>query len=169
MNRLLQALDEPERRPWDAAACVFGNFRTACEKTLRPALAKRFDALAVSCLARARRAVAGESAGAAPDRDTWLDEQIQTVSHQREQTYPRAAETARALGQRNSLRTFVWGQKVTAVQRTLLARLQKRGDDVLAGDLRVHVCEACGFLIVKGDAPDICPVCKAPRQRFRSL
>ena len=37
------------------------------------------------------------------------------------------------------------------------------------GGKNVYVCEICGFAYVGDDAPDICPVCKAPKDAFELL
>lgn len=33
----------------------------------------------------------------------------------------------------------------------------------------VFVCEACGFIYVGEEAPEICPVCKVPRTRINAI
>jgi rubrerythrin len=83
--------------------------------------------------------------------------------------YAPITEQATELGERGVLRTLLWGQKVTMIQNSLLNRLRRQGAALFKEKQSVHVCEACGFVILKEGAPDICPICKAPRERFVSL
>jgi len=49
------------------------------------------------------------------------------------------------------------------------ALFEKAGEAVEAGrDVQlgaVQVCEVCGYTL-EGDAPDVCPVCNARKERF---
>ena len=67
--------------------------------------------------------------------------------------------------ERGALRTIVWGKKTAASQVSLLKRFSNNPSIVEDGK-KIFVCDACGFVMIKGDAPEICPVCKAPASRF---
>jgi len=79
--------------------------------------------------------------------------------------YPAAFAAARADGDRGALRALNWGEKVGKIQANLLKRYNKEGDAAFEGSA-FFVCEACGFIFVGEQAPEICPVCKVPRFKF---
>lgn len=57
------------------------------------------------------------------------------------------------------------GEKVTWTQKALLDRYAARSEDLLVGK-DFYLCEACGFIFLGTEMPEVCPVCKAPRSRF---
>lgn len=79
--------------------------------------------------------------------------------------YPACKTAAQAKGDRGVLRSLVWGEKVTTIEKSLLDRYLSKGDELLEGK-NLYVCEACGFIFLGADVPEICPVCKAPSSRF---
>ena len=82
--------------------------------------------------------------------------------------YASLQSDAEALGDRGILRALKWGQKVTAIQKSLLDRYDSKGEALLEGK-ELFLCEACGFIFLGDAAPDICPVCKAPVSRFSKI
>lgn len=82
--------------------------------------------------------------------------------------YPGVFDKGRELGDRGALRAATWGEKVTKAQRGLVDRYGSKGESLLE-DKQIFVCEACGFLFLGDQAPDICPVCKAPSLRFAAV
>jgi rubrerythrin len=78
-----------------------------------------------------------------------------------------ASTEAKAAG-RGALRAATWGGKVNAIQKSLADRYAKKGDELVEGK-KLFVCEACGFMFLGDQAPDICPVCKAPALRFATV
>ena len=83
--------------------------------------------------------------------------------------YKESVGIATALGERGALRALLWGQKVSMVHNSLTGRFLKLGEALLKDNTKVHVCEACGFVIIRDGVPDACPICKAPSDRFVSL
>lgn len=75
---------------------------------------------------------------------------------------------ASAVADRGALRMASWGSKVTAIQKSAAERYEKKGDDLLDGK-SVFVCEACGFLFIGDQAPELCPVCKVQSFRFSKV
>ena len=57
-----------------------------------------------------------------------------------------------------------------AAQRrvNLIGRWLKEGDAAFEGS-DLFVCDACGFIFVGAEAPEICPVCKVPRFKFNRV
>jgi rubrerythrin len=75
---------------------------------------------------------------------------------------------AAAAADRGALRMATWGGKVTAIQKSAADRYEKKGDELLDGK-SVFVCEACGFLFIGEQAPELCPVCKVQSFRFSKV
>ncbi|NLX83251.1 MAG: rubredoxin [Clostridiales bacterium] len=82
--------------------------------------------------------------------------------------YIAAFNAAREAGDRGALRALTWGEKVTKIQANIINRYQKDGDKAFEND-KIFVCEACGFIFVGEEAPEICPVCKVPRFKFNQV
>lgn len=82
--------------------------------------------------------------------------------------YPQASRLAKETGDRGSLRILVWSEKATRMQSSLLRRMEETKGDMLK-DTNVFVCDACGFIFVGDEAPDICPVCKVPAFKFHKI
>jgi rubrerythrin len=76
--------------------------------------------------------------------------------------------TAAEKGDRGILRALRWGEKVTTLQKSLIDRFLDKGDALLEGN-DLFVCEACGFVFLGSQVPEICPVCKAPSKRFTKV
>ena len=82
-----------------------------------------------------------------------------------DRTYLEVEQVAKSVGDRGTLRCMTWGKKVTAIHKSILARFEKQGDSLLEGN-RLYVCEACGFIAISAQVPELCPICKAPSSRF---
>lgn len=77
-------------------------------------------------------------------------------------------ESAQVVADRGALRMATWGSKVNAIQKAVADRYAKKGEALLDG-VSVYVCEACGYIAIAAEAPEICPVCKAPALRFTEI
>ncbi|MDX9959160.1 MAG: rubredoxin [Spirochaetia bacterium] len=75
---------------------------------------------------------------------------------------------AASVADRGALRMATWGGKVNAIQKSAADRYEKKGDELLEGK-SVFVCQACGFLFIGEQAPDLCPVCKVQSFRFSKV
>ncbi|MCX7013204.1 MAG: rubrerythrin family protein [Candidatus Sumerlaeota bacterium] len=83
--------------------------------------------------------------------------------------YPSFVKQAEAEGQKAALMSFQNAMAVEQIHFTLyneaLGAVQAKRD--VAAD-RVFVCSICGNT-VKGAAPDKCPICNAPREKFTEI
>jgi rubrerythrin len=166
MNTLMEQVQKENTRPFGALSLAFSNLAQSAARQQRPNMAKLLSALAQSYQIQALNASRQDAP--VEDRATELSG-IQTQIKDQAQAYDPATEQTTALGERGVLRALLWGKKVTMIQNSLLGRLNKQGAALFKGKQSIHVCEACGFVILKEGAPDICPICKAPRGRFVSL
>lgn len=82
--------------------------------------------------------------------------------------YPTAASAAREDSDRGALRAAVWGEKVTKLLKSLLARYEKQKGSLLE-NTSVYVCEICGFIFVGDIPPEICPICKVPSFKLTKM
>lgn len=135
-------------------AAVCSNLKKGCEKQLRPEDAALFSKI---------EQYYAKSSGKV--ENTSLSALIPMISDDVDNIYPQVEKTAAAVGDRGSLRCMTWGKKVTAIHKSLLSRFEKQGDSLLEGN-NLYVCEACGFIAVSAQVPELCPICKAPSSRF---
>jgi len=95
--------------------------------------------------------------------------QLEAIAKQElAKNYPSLMVIAEEAGDRGTQRALTWGKKVTSIHTSLLARYQKQKDALLENN-NLYVCEACGFIAVAADVPDLCPICKAPAARFTKI
>ena len=71
-------------------------------------------------------------------------------------------------GDRGTQRICVWGEKVTAILKTLVERYRREGEAMLR-DTDIWVCSVCGFAYVGKEPPQLCPVCKVPAWKFEKI
>lgn len=83
-----------------------------------------------------------------------------------DEMYPTYMAGATAQSEKSALRTMTWALEAEKVHSGLYKRSQAAvadGADVQLAS--VTVCSVCGWT-GEGDAPDRCPLCNAPRDRF---
>lgn len=80
--------------------------------------------------------------------------------------YPQFIREAEEEGDRRAAISFSHARDVEETHAALYKRALQH---LLAGSEPVyHVCEVCGYL-TDGEVPDRCPVCNAPRERFKMV
>jgi rubrerythrin len=83
-----------------------------------------------------------------------------------EEMYPAYINVAENQGERMAATMFTWAMAAEKVHAGLYQRAKEvvdKGKDL--DYFPVHVCSNCGFTM-EGEAPDKCPVCGAPKQKF---
>jgi rubrerythrin len=83
--------------------------------------------------------------------------------------YPVYHSTAEFQAEKDAVRTTnaaLEAEKVHAAMYTDAKKSIEGGKDVGGGT--VYICESCGFTAL-GEAPERCPVCGAPKARFRAF
>lgn len=138
-----------------SALCA--NLARGCEKQYKPVEAGLFRQLAdyFSDVAPKAEAPAYGQITALLEKD--LDE-----------GFPFANEVSSQAQDRGALRALVWSEKVSRMQKSHLARLEKSGEDAF-NDTDIYVCTACGFIYAGDNLPDVCPVCKVPNWKFEKV
>ena len=74
--------------------------------------------------------------------------------------FPAARAAGEAHLDRGALRAVTWGEKVTNLLSSLIARYEREPEVIK--HTNVFVCEICGFVYVGLNPPEVCPVCKVP-------
>ncbi len=82
--------------------------------------------------------------------------------------FPDAGAVSTREKDRGALRALVWGEKVTRMQKSHLARWEKEGPGAFENS-GLYVCTVCGFIFAGDQAPDLCPVCKVPGWKFEKV
>lgn len=98
-----------------------------------------------------------------------LQEAIAGEAHEFQEMYPAFIQEAEAEGHKAALISF---RNANAVEKTHHDLYSAALATLLAGkDLAaaaIHVCDVCGHTHV-GEAPDKCPVCGAPKAKFKEV
>ncbi len=134
-------------------AAVCSNLGRGCEK--------QYDGESAALYRR----IAAWFTAAAPAEAGGLAELEALLAADLERGYPALRAAAQAVGDRGTQRICVWGEKVTAILRSLLQRWQREGEALTDGT-EVWVCSVCGFVYVGDEVPALCPVCKVPAWKF---
>ena len=98
-----------------------------------------------------------------------LDLAIAGETFEIEEMYPAYIEVARFQGEKGAQRSFEWSYGTELQHKALFDKSRAavtRGQDVQLGP--IHVCEVCGYTL-EGEAPDECPLCHVPKDRFRTF
>jgi rubrerythrin len=83
-----------------------------------------------------------------------------------EEMYPAFMEIAEFQGEKDALRSFDWSYQTEKMHLALFQKALSavsQGTDPALGP--VQVCSVCGYTL-EGEAPDVCPVCGAKKDKF---
>jgi len=84
--------------------------------------------------------------------------------------YPRFIDEAKESEDNDAIRTFNWAIEAEKIHEAeyekALAAIKEKKD---LESTNYHVCEMCGYTFVGDELPDICPVCSAPKDKFKEI
>ncbi len=81
--------------------------------------------------------------------------------------YPEFIEQAKADGNKKAEVTFDFANQVEKIHHGLYEKArQSLADREKLEDKSYAVCQVCGYTVA-GEAPDQCPICQAPKTRFK--
>ena len=86
-----------------------------------------------------------------------------------EEMYPTYIEVAKFQGENGAQRSFEWSYGTEKMHKMLYEKALKSvnsGKDIDLGP--IQVCEICGYTL-EGEAPDICPICSALKDKFTAF
>ena len=139
-----------------ALSILCSNLARGCEKQYKEEEAALF------------REIAAWFAAAAPAaEETGVDALASRIGEDLA-AYPALNAAAVQAGDRGTQRICVWGEKVTAILKTLVERYRREGEAMLR-DTDIWVCSVCGFAYVGKEPPQLCPVCKVPAWKFEKI
>lgn len=142
-------------------------FADRAEKEGHPQIARLFRAAAEAETVHARNhlEVVG---GIGSTRDN-LKAAIRGESHEFTKMYPEFIEQAKSENNKRAQATFGFANEVEKIHHQLY---QKALEALEAGrsvkDEPYFVCQVCGNTVA-GEAPERCPICGAPRNRFKRV
>ena len=83
--------------------------------------------------------------------------------------YPAYRAVAQFQGEKAAETSFTWALEAEKIHAGLYQRAKQavdQGKDVAMGP--IQICNTCGYT-VEGDVPDKCPICGAPKDKFRTF
>jgi rubrerythrin len=83
-----------------------------------------------------------------------------------EEMYPAFIQVAQAQNEKQAEMFFKRAMEAEKIHANIYQKAKKavdQGKDI--EDKPIHVCSVCGFTM-EGEAPDKCPICGAPREKF---
>ena len=96
-----------------------------------------------------------------------LQDAIEGETFEVEEMYPDYIRVAEDEQEKHAETTTRWALAAEKVHAELYKKAKEsvaKGQDV---DIKqIHVCQVCGFT-VEGEAPDKCPVCGSPKEKFK--
>jgi len=104
-------------------------------------------------------------------RDTLEDLQagIDGETFETNEMYPAYRAVAQFQGEKAAETSFKWALEAEKIHAGLYQRAKQavdQGKDVAMGP--IQICNTCGYT-VEGDVPDKCPICGAPKDKFRTF
>ena len=132
-----------------ALSILCSNLARGCEKQYKEEEAALF------------REIAAWFAAAAPAaQETGVDALASRIGEDLA-AYPALNAAAVQAGDRGTQRICVWGEKVTAILKTLVERYRREGEAMLR-DTDIWVCSVCGFAYVGKEPPRALPGLQSP-------
>jgi len=137
------------------------------EQEGKPMIARLFRAVAEAETVHARNHL--QTLGEIKDTKANIESAISGESYEFNKMYPEFIKQAESEGAKRAQMTFGFANEVEKVHYGLYTRALEAftsGKDL--ADKPYFVCGVCG-MTVEGEAPDKCPVCGAPKARFREV
>lgn len=156
ISAIESSVDMREMSPLEVSA-LCTNLARGCEKQYKPEEEAIFKELSEYF-----------KTASAPAKDPDYNQLIALVEKDLEEGFPNANSAASNAKDRGALRALVWSEKVTRIQKSILAHYEKEGDKILE-NTGIYVCTICGFIYIGDTLPEICPVCKVPNWKFEKI
>ncbi|MEA3239019.1 MAG: rubrerythrin family protein [Candidatus Bipolaricaulota bacterium] len=139
-------------------------FADAAEKEGKANTARLFRAIAYAEQVHATNHF--RELGGISDSAANLQEAINGETFEVEEMYPAYDAVAKLQGENGATRSIYYAIEAEKIHAEMYKEAKAKADaeqDVEIG--KVYICPVCGYT-VEGDAPDKCPVCGAPREKF---
>jgi len=112
--------------------------------------------------------LAGAGFGLGPTAEN-LQGAIEGETHEINEMYPAFLAVAKAQDEKGGQRSMNWAlaaEKIHAAMFQAAKQAVEGGKDYNIGP--IQVCDNCGYTL-EGQAPDKCPICGVPRERFKAF
>lgn len=97
-----------------------------------------------------------------------LHEAVSGETHEFSNMYPKMIEDAKAEGNSEAERTFLYANAVEKIHANLYKKAMENIDAQKEASFSYYVCPVCGYTSEK-DAPDTCPVCGTKGKMFKKI
>ena len=142
-------------------------FSEIAEKEGKPNLARLFKAIADAEKVHATNHF--NALSMVKDSSGNIQSCIDGENYEVEEMYPAynaIAELQNESGAKRSIHFALEAEKIHSVMYQKAKQAVDSGKDVEIGD--IYICQVCGHTVA-GSAPDRCPVCGAPREKFKKF
>ncbi len=142
-------------------------FAEKAERESHPQIARLFRAGAESETVHARNHL--QTMGGIKSTRENLEAAIGGENYEFTKMYPGFIEQAKAENNKPAQTSFTWANKVEEIHHGLYQTALKAletGEQLK--DEPYFVCQGCGYTVA-GEAPEKCPVCGAPRSKFKRV
>ncbi|MEO0278923.1 MAG: rubrerythrin family protein, partial [candidate division WOR-3 bacterium] len=96
-----------------------------------------------------------------------LDVAYQGESFEIDEMYPAYKAVAELQEEKQALRSINYALEAEKIHKAMYSEakesVEKRKEDIKIGD--IYICPVCGYT-VEGEAPERCPVCNVPKEKF---
>lgn len=142
-------------------------FAEVAEGERRPNLARLFRAIAYAEQVHATNHL--RELGLVRTSPDNLQEAIGGETFEVGEMYPAYHAVAELQGEKGAMRSTHYAleaERIHAAMYTKAREAALAGTDIQIG--RIQICEVCGHT-VEGEAPERCPICQAPRAKFKAF
>jgi len=98
-----------------------------------------------------------------------LAEAIAGETFEVDEMYPAYHAVAELQGEKGAIRSTHYALEAEKVHAAMYANARESAlaeKDIAVG--KIQICTVCGYT-VEGEAPERCPICQAPRAKFKSF
>ncbi len=146
--------DDMKKLSIGVISAIFSNLARGCEKQYKPEEMKLFNELADYFKSATPK-----------EENADINTLEELISDDLQNGYNSLKAVAKQEQDRGTQRICVWGEKVTNIVNSLIARYKAEGDSAIK-NTEIWVCSVCGFIYIGDTAPKLCPICKVPDWKF---
>jgi len=142
-------------------------FAEVAEEEKRPNLARLFRAIAYAEQVHATNHL--RELGLVRTSPDNLAEAIAGETFEVDEMYPAYHAVAELQGEKGAIRSTHYALEAEKVHAAMYANARESAlaeKDIAVG--KIQICTVCGYT-VEGEAPERCPICQAPRAKFKSF
>lgn len=133
-------------------AYICSNLARACEKQYLEEEEELFKVLANHYEGKVK-----EKEGSLKDIKERVEKDIEKLNH--------VMQVATTEKDRGAKRVLTWATKTTNMMKVILDNYEKKGLDYIK-DVKIWVCDICGFIYIGDTPPKVCPICKVPSMKI---